>query len=259
MTTLKSCVICNGSVQCLRCENFELKAEIRSLKRQIAKYNMEKEDIFQITKSIEINNYTKVIRYIHPLTIFTLPNDESIINWRFLTLTFDPMKFGIEPNEDDRKNYILHHLLKAVKIQFISTFYGCFEYHESGIIHSHIVIKTTYADKFIEDYFQPLFTDNRRNKKAVVCLPAKKSVLDYIHKVNSPEKRSNHFFRYKDLTSSYEGDVVLGPRKISNFSAQEKAEAIRECEFSQKEQILNLSTKRNVAKDTGINPLDAGI
>lgn len=239
MTTLKNCVVCAGSVQCLKCENFELKAQIRALRQEILKYNMDKSEVFQVSRHAEIEIYSKVLRYQHPIEAFNLPTDDSIIKWRFLTLTFDPLKFGIQPFEQDRKAYILYKLLRSVRKNIIDDFYGCFEYHESGLIHAHMVINTDYNDKFIEDYFQPEFTDNRRNKRAVKCLPAKTTVLDYIHKVNTPDKRSDDFFKLKKNISPLDPASI---KKIISKKSESDSEGISEIEFSNKKPKGKYST-----------------
>lgn len=226
MTTLKNCVVCAGSVQCLKCENFELKAEIRALRQEILKYNMDKSEVFQVSRHAEIEIYSKVLRYQHPIEAFNLPTDDSIIKWRFLTLTFDPLKFGIQPYEQDRKAYILYKLLRSVHKNIIDDFYGCFEYHESGLIHAHMVINTDYNDKFIEDYFQPEFTDNRRNKRAVKCLPAKTTVLDYIHKVNTPDKRSDDFFKYNKNSLLRNKKLTSTPKSRECFQKHERDDEV---------------------------------
>lgn len=240
----KSCVVCQGSVQCLKCENFELKLKIKELRQEIMRYNMDKSEVFRVSSYADIDIYNRVLRFNRPDDTFNLPDDETLINWRFLTLTFDPLKFGIESSEIDRKRYILYKLLRAVNKDIIKHFYGCFEYHESGIIHAHVLIKTEYSDSFIEDYFQPEFTDNRRNKRAVKCLPAKTTVLDYIHKVNTPDKRSDDFFKYNK-------DSLLRNKKLTSTPKS------REC-FQKHERDDEVTRRELVCSTEGIKPRSYG-
>lgn len=200
---------------------------------------MDKSDVFRVSSYADIDIYNKVLRFNRPCDTFILPNDSTIINWRFLTLTFDPLKFGIDTSEVDRKRYILYKLMRAIKHDIVSDFYGCFEYHESGIIHAHVLIKTEYSDSFIEDYFQPEFTDNRRNKRAVKCLPAKTTVINYIHKTDTPDKRSNDFFKLKKNISPLD---PASNKKIISKKSESDSEGISEIEFSNKKPKGKYST-----------------
>lgn len=99
----------------------------------------------------------------------------------FLTITFDPDRFDnlIFTTEEQQKNYILWALSEFKdRINFI---YGCFEKHDSGIIHSHILINFFDYIDFKEKYLKSLkamFTRNIRNEHAV-----KLEVVNHLEKV----------------------------------------------------------------------------
>jgi hypothetical protein len=92
----------------------------------------------------------------------------------FLTITFDPDRFDnlLFTTEEQQKNYILWALSQFKdKINFI---YGCFEKHDSGIIHSHILINFFDSYDFQQNHYKSLkamFTKNIRNEHAIKLEP----------------------------------------------------------------------------------------
>jgi len=109
----------------------------------------------------------------------------------FMTITFDPERFDnlIFTSEDQQKDYILKSLYEFR--HYINFIYGCFEKHQNGIIHTHMIINFNDYKEFKEKYFNKLkskFTRNLRNKytidiEAVRDLDKVLQYIDYGEKV----------------------------------------------------------------------------
>lgn len=144
----------------------------------------------------------------------------DINEYRFLTITFDPEKFGLYNNKTEEQNYILATLYRLILNNEIKQLTGSFEYQKNGTTHAHIIIRTTRGDKEIEDFLRPFYTDRENNKYAIKCLPAKfPSVEDYI------QKESTEYFRY-DMNKGLYDEVVyetkVEAKKIDNRDKYQK-------------------------------------
>lgn len=179
---MTTCVVCAGTTQCNRCIITDLRKRVKELEQQLQKYNTEIPDCLMISPlRLSKINYL-FYRSTKPLE-FEYKND--LKNALFITLTFDPNKFGIQPLIEERKNYILHSIRRLYKTGLIVSVYGSFEFHKSGMIHSHfIAIKKLYVDeKDIYRELRSMFTDNPHNKCAVTIYPAKfPQAKEYIEK-----------------------------------------------------------------------------
>lgn len=179
-----SCVVCKGSSQCSRCE-------IKQLKNIIEKQNYElsylrkgsnpqlvlKDDY---SKYFEIDNKFLPIKYYGEMT-----------DYGFLTITFDPKRFGLFNSPAAEKNYIFKQLINSINNNNILQLTGCFEYQKNGTTHAHLIIKTHYNSKQIEDLFTPHFTDDPKNKYAIKCYPLQKEKCEaYL------QKESTEYYRY---------------------------------------------------------------
>ena len=121
----------------------------------------------------------------------------------FMTITFDPERFDnlIFTTSEQQKKYILYSLYKFT--DHINFMYGCFEKHQNGIIHSHILINFNDYKEFNEKYFKQLksrFTRNLRNKYTIDIEPVKAldKVLQYI---DFGDKVKYGFFIYYNSTN----------------------------------------------------------
>lgn len=190
------CPICfNSSVKCSKCEIASLKSEISALRRELAKYYTI--DVTKFTpnfydKFIQMNYH--IIRQSQPIEY----NYESeLSNSFFMTLTFDPARFGLQPYETERKNYIINQLCKLMKDGLIKKCYGCFEFHQNGIIHSHLIANIAPDDiPLVKRKLREAFTDNHYNKIVVDIGKAKyPQAKQYI------EKESDSFFLIKNFNN----------------------------------------------------------
>lgn len=131
----------------------------------------------------------------HPLNV---EYKETLPYWRFITLTFDPNKFGLNNDAADEKNYILYSLLEISN--YVDHIYGCFEYQKNGAVHSHVLVRLNENGP-IEKILKKQFTDNPRNRNAVQVDKAKyPNALNYINKVGIKEAdRGDEWFYLKTL------------------------------------------------------------
>lgn len=113
-----------------------------------------------------------------------------IPHFKFITITFDPAKFGLNNEPSKEKNYILWHLTRIRKYGWCTCFSGCFEKQQNGTIHAHLIMGTNYQTD-VYKYLHKQFTDNPRNKVAIRIDPAKIRAMEYIR------KESDHYFQSK--------------------------------------------------------------
>lgn len=182
------CVCFGSSILCPNCEITRLKKEIKKLRQELDMYThiMSEEldlkywQIADINKTFTRSKIPLKFEYKHNLS-----------KCNFITITFDPAKFGIQPLHEERKNYILSKLFSMIKSCVIMELYGCFEYTKAGFIHAHLIASTNYRESEIKQILKVYFTDNMRNTKAVDVGPAKHpQAEEYIN------KESDDYFRY---------------------------------------------------------------
>lgn len=104
----------------------------------------------------------------------------------FITITFDPQKFGVENDSSEERLYILHKLELAMEKCYIFQYYGCFEYQNNGTIHAHLVADITNRSHHdIRKFLKPYFTNQPRNVHAVDVQYVKSmsKTIDYINKL----------------------------------------------------------------------------
>lgn len=199
-----NCPVCIGSSQCYKCQIKQLNNTIRELRKKLEVYD---EHILADHLLIPPDNANfRVKQSNKPLDNLYPIEQSQIETYYFVTLTFDPAKFGTHRLDQHRKDYILHQLMILYDKELIKNFYGCFEHHDSGIIHAHVIIKT-YNPSEVYQLLQVKFTDNNRNKRAVQLVPAKiPNAIKYINK-----ESSNYFLKvnkqtFRRVIEEYESD-----------------------------------------------------
>lgn len=188
------CLICKGSTICSKCDSRYYKSlslfykeqldfilNISSEKLQLSIYDRHDiDDYFFI--------YSTYPEYAEKFFIDLIEQDKSILPYfHFITITFDPSKFGVSNPKEDEEYYILDSIMKCCKKHYITKILGCFEQHKSGVTHAHFVCIT--RDNSYKDYLKRRFTDNPRNNNAVKPLPGRyPAVFKYL------KKESTKFF-----------------------------------------------------------------
>lgn len=113
---------------------------------------------------------------------------------QFITMTFDPHKFKTLTNRQAQRNYMQYVI---EKVEPIGPFYGCFELHENGVVHSHFMI-----NKFNEKEFNEMkswLTNFNNNIYALhQCEKTYTDAFDYINKPETKDKNAIFNF-YKNL------------------------------------------------------------
>lgn len=210
---MSSCVVCKQASQCYKCQIQDLKKANELLQMEVRYWKKESCKLLQLGTDYSV--YFETDSKYLPIKYM---GDKS--DYRFLTITFDPSKFGLFNNHQDEQNYIFRTLYKSRHM--IKQLTGCFEYQQNGSTHAHMIIRTSYTDKEIEDYLRPMYTDNTRNKYAIKCLPAKfPNVEQYLN------KESNEFYRYDPNNAFYEDGLVCEDKIITNLPDKQRPEIER--------------------------------
>lgn len=164
---------------------------------------------------------------------FVFDYESKLSNAYFITITFDPNKFGVKENTDLRKDYILYQLTKLKQKELYTDCYGCFEYHKNGIVHSHLIMITNYP-KEIKQLLKSKFTDNVHNKVVIQLDKAKfPQAQQYI------EKESEHYY------------IIKRKDKVCSIPhCTDRPERVRKNPGSSEDRPLSLP---------GSNPLDYGL
>lgn len=188
--------------------------ELEALKK---KYNELKEHNNKLKEAFDfVMNVSHDILTLRPQQISIIPYNitrinrplnvnykDDLIYWRFITITFDPNKFGLNNDPLLEKQYILHSLIDLnVKYKHYDQFYGCFEYQKNGAVHSHVLMRILDNGPLKKD-LKKYYTDNSRNEHAVKVDYAKyPNALNYINKIGIKEEdRGDEWFYYNPTTA----------------------------------------------------------
>lgn len=158
-----SCVICLGCLSlCSKCEIKKLKNQVSELTEVVNFLCNESSSVLNLSK-VEINLIDIIFER------YSYPADEPQIDERefiFITLTFDPEKFGQNNQPEDEKSYLLSVISKLVKTNNLQEIYGSFEYQKNGAIHCHFISK--FSDySYIKKQLKVAMTNRPRNEKAI--------------------------------------------------------------------------------------------
>jgi len=184
------CAICSGSSSCFSCQIKELKSIIQQQAIELRHWKGESCKLLQCKKDYRL--------FFEISSNFLRPNyiGENT-EYKFITITFDPKKFGLFNVKSDEQNYILKQLLKCIKANQIKSLAGCFEYQKNGTTHAHLIARVTCSNTTLEDTLKMKFTDDTKNKYAVKVEDPNsfKNIENYL------QKESIEFFRY-DIAAS---------------------------------------------------------
>lgn len=111
----------------------------------------------------------------------------------FITLTFDPKRFGDCNEPEEEQLYLLHLINQAYEKELLlPTIYGCFEKHKNGSIHAHFIGTVRYANEHVmnlKKFFKARLTDNPYNRNAVDIGNYRfKKSIEYINKEQDYKK-----------------------------------------------------------------------
>jgi len=199
----------------LQKENIKLKKENLQLIRQ--------DSCIKLLKELPYNNVIELERVL--LDPLNLPSTEPC---KFVTLTFDPKKFPILTNRTAQRQYIKESLEQLIKTYWgcnnkMHEFYGCYELHDSGIVHAHFVIKQIGVEELA--ILKRQFTDNPNNGITPhVCMKDYMSAVKYINKreTKDPNVMCNWFvfrktFMNVDLKIQFYKSLKKPLEKSENF------------------------------------------
>lgn len=190
------CPLCaSSSVKCNKCEIISLKLQVQQLKNELQKFYLIDRELLSISHNEKfLSTQFVTLRCSKPIE-FEYKDALSLSH--FVTITFDPARFGLQEWEFERKEYILHKWYILLDKHLINHVYGSFEYHKNGIIHCHAIINAQNENiKQINRTLRSFFTNNSKNKVVVQVGPAKyPQAQEYI------EKESDDYF------------LIMGPSK----------------------------------------------
>uniref|UniRef100_UPI0040478851 hypothetical protein n=1 Tax=Flavobacterium sp. TaxID=239 RepID=UPI0040478851 len=219
------CAICSGSSSCFSCQIKELKSVVQSQAIELRYWKGESCKLLQCKKDYNT--------FFETSTQLLLPNyiGENT-EYKFITITYDPRKFGQFNNKSDEQNYILKQLLRLIKANHIKSLAGCFEYQKNGTTHAHLIARVTCCNTDIENYLRPKFTDDPRNNKAVKC----EDPRSFNNIENYLKKESTEYFRYDTAAS-----IDLDYQSIEDLPKKEKPQ---QCHFQKSIQYMESEIKR---------------
>lgn len=157
----------------LQIENLKLKKEVIELKQL--------DSCIKLLKDLPYNNVIEIERKLN----FPLQIEESTV-CKFITLTFDPKKFPILSNRSAQRSYIKQSLEQLIKTDYgcnykLGDIYGCYELHDSGIVHAHFVIQNIHIEELA--ILKREYTNNPNNIITPhVCNKNYREAVDYINK-----------------------------------------------------------------------------
>lgn len=235
---LQLCVICTNSSPCFKCQISKLIKQNFFLKQRLQSYEREVIPILKLDcdyrKYFTISDKFIAVKVLEHMLSF----------YKFLTITFDPTKFGHYNNIEAEKNYILYTLRMLTKKNVITQLSGCFEFQKNGTTHAHVLIRTSSENKKIEELLRPYYTDNKRNVRAIQCVPARfPTCIQYM------KKESDDYFALNEVdgldidvidateVQSTEVKIDTDDNKI-NLSAVEKRIKLYEQEILRYQQLI---------------------
>lgn len=237
------CLICKDTSPCYKCQIAHLKRENADLRNELTRLHGITNEKLQLKywQQQEITN-----TFIQSKTKIKFDYKSKLSNAYFYTITFDPNKFGVEPLEDERKQYILYTLYKTIKSELLTEVYGSFEYHKNGLIHTHFIAITGYPDEIYQK-LKPLYTDNPHNRIALTYGKAKyPQAQQYI------EKESTHYYYFKYKES--------GTAKLTEVNSVHKAVALENLEeYTKVFEMEGVPSPSGLMEYTCLNPNDRNL
>uniref|UniRef100_UPI0040480A85 hypothetical protein n=1 Tax=Rheinheimera sp. TaxID=1869214 RepID=UPI0040480A85 len=143
-----TCIICSTCSPCTRCIIKQLQLDNHKLKLQLQYY---KKDIPEIlTINSDYKKHFETSSFYLPFSESTYTNSHD---FKFITITFDPSKFGLYNQDEPQKQYIYRSFHNALERFIINRITGCFEYQKNGSIHAHALIRTKLTTQELDDHF----------------------------------------------------------------------------------------------------------
>lgn len=190
------CAICDRSLSCFKCQ-------IKTLKEKISIQDIELR--YWKGESCKLLSLNKDYRQYYEVSLQYLPLSYigDSLEYKFLTITFDPKKFGQFNLHSDEQNYIFKQLYKLIKANLITSLSGCFELQKNGTTHAHMICRTTASNDEINTALVLSFSDDPKNKYAIKCEDPRSmnNITTYM------QKEAQDYYRY-DPTGAIDYDLL---------------------------------------------------
>lgn len=140
----------------------------------LEKYECQNESIMELMRQDSCNKYIKDIEWRVRISLIENPVKEEVVsfllenekydnNCKMVTLTFDPKKFNSLINRNTQRAYMEQTLNGLINMDFgceiNMPLYGCFELHETGIVHVHFICNNIYEEQLI--FLRQQLTDKK--------------------------------------------------------------------------------------------------
>jgi len=121
---------------------------------------------------------------------------------KMITLTFDPRKFPRLTNRQAQRNY-LYYIIE--QMHPLGEIYGCFELHETGVVHTHFLVKDSCEKEL--DFLKSKLTIKLANYNDTpvygahavhICQKLAREGFDYINKKETKDLNAIYNF-YKNI------------------------------------------------------------
>jgi len=141
---------------------------------------------------------------------------DGLVN--MITLTFDPKKFPVLINRSAQRLYIRMIIDEYIELFNPGIIYGCFELHDSGVVHSHFIILNFSIDDL--NWFKKQFTNNPKNDTAVHrCGKTLADGLQYVNKLETKDNNNIHnYFIYKKMSKNKISPLLYGSYTSSSYA-----------------------------------------
>ena len=175
----------------------------------------------QLTRALEDDSCTKLLKQkiTNNITLLEkklnkLPGFNPEESYQMVTITFDPKKFPVLRSRTAQRDYIIQSLEELIISpgRILPDFYGCFELHDSGIVHAHLMIQNIDIQEL--EILKKKFTNNSHNITAIHCCSKTfEDVLVYINKKETKDKNNHYnFYLFRKETK-----VDLDITKIKSY------------------------------------------
>lgn len=165
-----------STIKCVVCQE---ESEVKKLKQQIIELNLKLSQYVHEVMKVTNDDRQRLEEEFEYSNTPLLNEDFNVEGYYFVTLTYDPKKFGYMQTEKAQQEYFLANVSR-----YKYPTYGCFEHHKNGNVHFHFIIQASLEQvKQMKNEMRHKFTDNNRNKDFMdIGIAKHKTAIRYINK-----------------------------------------------------------------------------
>lgn len=143
----------------------------------------------------------------------------NVKDYQFITLTYDPLKFGYTNSEKSQREYLMAKIYNYVHFR---PFYGCYEHHKNGNVHMHFILKESEEEcKKMRKEIRRFFTDRINNKQFLdIGIAKDKTAIRYINKEEELKKQWFYSQYVNDTLIRLEDEQFIEPNELKRGDVQ---------------------------------------